>query len=100
MVAWSQAPEQSRHLRRSSRSDEVHRGSCVVKMPHLATRSTLALGLAVVVLAAAILAFTLESGPSSTTRNSEALTVNEFDCAKGWSPPRSGQRELTIRNAG
>jgi high-affinity iron transporter len=69
-------------------------------MPHLATRTILVIGLAVAILAAAILAITLQSGSSATTGDTSVITINEFDCANGWSPPRSGQRELTIRNAG
>jgi high-affinity iron transporter len=69
-------------------------------MPHLATRTVLAIGLAVAVLTAAILAITLQSGSSATTGGTSVITINEFDCATGWLPPRSGQRELTIRNAG
>jgi high-affinity iron transporter len=69
-------------------------------MPHLATRTILAIGIAVAILAAAILAIRLQSGSSATTSDTSVITINQFDCANGWSPPRSGQRELTIRNAG
>jgi iron uptake system EfeUOB component EfeO/EfeM len=64
------------------------------------TRTALAAGLAVVALGAAVLAIALESGSSATTGDSQLITINDFDCASGWTPPRSGQRELTISNAG
>jgi high-affinity iron transporter len=71
-----------------------------VKISHLATRTVLIGGLAVVLVVAAILALALQSGSSATTSAARVVTVNEFNCARGWVPPRSGQRELTIRNAG
>jgi iron uptake system EfeUOB component EfeO/EfeM len=37
---------------------------------------------------------------AAATGNARPITVNGFTCADGWVPPRSGQREIAVTNAG
>ncbi len=63
-------------------------------------RPALVCGLVVVILLG--VAAVLIAGGASTVSNKgdSAITVTEFGCAQGWSPPRSGQRELIVNDVG
>jgi high-affinity iron transporter len=56
----------------------------------------------VVVTGAAIAAWALSGshGAAAGAPDSATITVAGYTCADGWSPPHSGQRELTVANTG
>jgi high-affinity iron transporter len=53
-----------------------------------------------VVLAAVAVAGAVVASDAGGTTGSAPVTVNEFDCGANWSAPPSGQRQITVVNAG
>jgi high-affinity iron transporter len=58
-----------------------------------------AIAASVVVAAAALAAAVVQSSTGAAT-TSAAVKVDDFDCGSNWSAPRSGQRQITVVNAG
>jgi high-affinity iron transporter len=54
----------------------------------------------VAALAAAGAAAIGPGGPAFATTHGAPVTVANFRCGQGWAPPRSGQREIAVTNAG
>jgi high-affinity iron transporter len=55
----------------------------------------------VVAVGAAVVVWALSgSHGSGAAQGTSTITVNGYSCAHGWSPPHSGQRELTVANRG
>ena len=59
-------------------------------------------GISVVIIAAAAVTVYVIAGGQHTAsaQGAPLLSVGNLSCANGWSPPRSGQRQLTIANNG
>jgi high-affinity iron transporter len=53
-----------------------------------------------VIVAGAGVAVTPTDTASATTTHETSVTVGDFRCANGWVPPRSGQRQISVTNAG
>lgn len=53
-----------------------------------------------VIVAGAGLAVTPTDTATATTTHETSVTVGDFRCANGWVPPRSGQRQISVTNAG
>jgi high-affinity iron transporter len=73
---------------------------------HLMTRNNpgkiFTLGLSVVTgtMAVALVAVAPPTGTASAAGDHTSVTVDDFRCGDGWFPPRSGQREISVTNAG
>jgi high-affinity iron transporter len=70
--------------------------------PSPTRRVVLGLIAAVVVLGAGITAWAVSDshGAAAGAPDSATIAVAGYTCADGWSPPHSGQRELTVANTG
>jgi high-affinity iron transporter len=56
--------------------------------------------LAVVLGTGALTMITSTESSTAATSNARSITVNGFTCADHWVPPHSGQREISVTNAG
>jgi high-affinity iron transporter len=52
------------------------------------------------IVAGAGVAVTPTSDASAAATHKTSVTVGDFRCANGWIPPRSGQRQISVTNAG
>jgi hypothetical protein len=76
-------------------------GQVVTVLDRSTRRTVLACGLVVIVLLGVAVTVIVTAPATKTTGSGAgAITVTEIDCAQGWVPPRSGQRQLTVDNAG
>jgi high-affinity iron transporter len=68
----------------------------------IVARPVLVCGIVAVILLGVAVAIIVAPESTSTASNTSgsSITVTEFGCADGWVPPRSGQRELIVDNAG
>jgi iron uptake system EfeUOB component EfeO/EfeM len=53
-----------------------------------------------VIVAGAGVAVTPTGTAMASTTHATSVTVGDFRCANGWVPPRSGQRQISVTNAG
>jgi high-affinity iron transporter len=58
-----------------------------------------AIAVAVIVAGAGVAVTPTDTATASTTHET-SVTVGDFRCANGWVPPRSGQRQISVTNAG
>jgi iron uptake system EfeUOB component EfeO/EfeM len=58
-----------------------------------------AIAAAVIVAGAGVTVTPTDTATASTTHET-SVTVGDFRCANGWVPPRSGQRQISVTNAG
>ena len=58
-----------------------------------------AIAVAAVVTGAGVAVTPTDTATASTTHEN-SVTVGDFRCANGWVPPRSGQRQISVTNAG
>jgi iron uptake system EfeUOB component EfeO/EfeM len=72
----------------------------VTAKTHHIARTLLIGAIAVTAAVAGVAAIAVTGGTASTTRLPTSVTINNVSCGKGWLPPRSGQREIPVTNAG
>ena len=53
-----------------------------------------------VVVAGVLVAIAPLAGTASGARTATSVSVNDYRCGDGWLPPHSGQREISVTNAG
>jgi high-affinity iron transporter len=65
-------------------------------------RPVLVCGIVAVVLLGVAIAIIVapQSTDTASSTSGSSITITDFACADGWVPPRSGQRELIVDNAG